>query len=354
MEIDRIHFYVADANQMRDRSIDCLGLQYLDDRSTLDTTTHLVGNDRFLFSLSSPLLPSSPVTKYLALHPQGVSSIDFKVRDIARLRRKIAAMGVEIMATSNEFDRSTWIKVRGWGSIDHTISQLTAEAVIDLDSSDLDIDHLVLNVGVGELAAAVDWYRNLFGFQVQQTFQINTDKSGLASQALTSPDGKIRFNINQPTSPNSQIQEFLDFNHGAGIQHIALSTNDILGTVDRMQLQGLKFLSVPQTYYPNLHHRAIEEQMLTLNDEQWESIERLQILVDWEIDHPKALLMQTFTQPIFTEPTFFFEVIERRNHARGFGQGNFQALFESIEQNSFQFYPDSTPQPVDIEVVDAP
>ena len=354
MEIDRIHFYVADANQMRDRSIDCLGLQYLDDRSTVDTTTHLVGNDRLVFSFSSPLLLSSPVAEYLRHHPQGVSSIDFKVRDLDQLRRRIDILGVEILATSNELDRSTWIKVRGWGSIDHTISQLTTESAIDLDSSNLDIDHLVLNVGAGELAAAVDWYGNLFDFQVQQTFQINTDRSGLASQALTSPDGKIRFNINQPTSPNSQIQEFLDFNRGAGIQHIALWTNDILQAVDRMQLQGLKFLSVPKTYYPNLHHRAIREQLLGLSDEQWESIERLQILVDWDIDHPKALLMQTFTQPIFNEPTFFFEIIERRNHARGFGQGNFQALFESIEQNNFQFYPDSTPQPVDIEVVDAP
>ena len=152
------------------------------------------------------------------------------------------------------------------------------------------------------------------------------------SKALISSCGKIRFNINEPTSTNSQIQEFLDINQGAGIQHIALQTNSILETIDRMQQQHLAFLPISQIYYANLQNRAKTEGNLILTNDEWQQLERLQILMDWSTSTPEEILLQIFTQPIFESPTFFFEVIERRNRAKGFGQGNFQALFEAIEQ----------------------
>ncbi len=345
MEIDRIHFYVADAHKMRDWSIEQMGLQALGDLSDRHTVTHLVGNAHLVLMISSPIDSTSPVADYLNLHPPGVKDIAFRVDDLAEIRHKIDRFGVNILATSSEENSLQWVKIQGWGALEHTIIQADSIASSNYDlrspthittseATIIGIDHLVLNVAADELDAATAWYEQLFDFQVRQTFKIQTDRSGLSSKALTSRDGKIKFNINQPTSPNSQIQEFLDANRGAGIQHIALETRDILETVDRMQQQGLAFLPVPETYYIELKRRARCSGMRSLTDEEWQTIERLHILVDWHPDRPQALLLQTFTQPIFNEPTFFFEAIERRDRAQGFGQGNFQALFEAVEQNN--------------------
>jgi 4-hydroxyphenylpyruvate dioxygenase len=251
------------------------------------------------------------------------------------MRRKIDRLGIEVLAISSEADELPWLTVRGWGSIEHTIIQASSEltdSTIALDEPITGIDHLVLNVAVGKLEPAASWYRDLLDFQLQQTFDIHTQKSGLTSQALVSSCGKIRFNINQPSSSNSQIQEFLNTNRGAGIQHIALQTNDIFTTIDRMQQQELAFLPIDRTYYTQLQIRANAAQQQSLTDDEWQTLERLQILIDWTESEPEALLLQIFTQPIFESPTFFFEIIERRNLAQGFGQGNFQALFEAIEQ----------------------
>jgi 4-hydroxyphenylpyruvate dioxygenase len=342
MEIDRIHFYVADANKMRDWSIERMGLQALGDLSNQQTMTHLVGNAHLVLMISSPIDATSPVADYLQHHPPGVKDIAFRVRDLAEISHKIDRLGVKILATSDtENERQSWIKIQSWGALEHTLIQAESRDLADIrspstalsDESIVGIDHLVLNVAAGDLDAATAWYENLFDFQVQQTFNIQTDRSGLSSKALTSRHGKIRFNINQPTSPNSQIQEFLDANCGAGIQHIAVETNNILQTVDRMQQRGLAFLPVPKSYYAELKLRARCSGMRSITDDEWQTLERLQILVDWQPDRSQALLLQTFTQPIFNEPTFFFEAIERRNGAPGFGQGNFQALFAAVEQH---------------------
>jgi 4-hydroxyphenylpyruvate dioxygenase len=337
MEIDRIRFYVRDATRIRGWLVSKLGLQILADRSNAHTVTHLVGNAHLSIEISSPLNSASPVADYLKFHPPGVKDISFRVGNLAEIRHKIDRLGVKMLATSIDSIHPPWVKIQGWGAIEHTIVQSSNDrrSALEIAPDEMitGIDHLVLNVATGELEAATRWYENLFEFQVQQIFKIQTDRSGLASKALTSLQGKIKFNINEPTSPNSQIQEFLDTNRGAGIQHIALQTNHILDTVDRMQQQGLAFLSVPATYYPQLKLRARHEGMLSLTGAEWQTLERLQILVDWQQDRPQSLLMQTFTQPIFDEPTFFFEIIERREQAEGFGQGNFQALFEAIEQN---------------------
>jgi 4-hydroxyphenylpyruvate dioxygenase len=341
MEIDRIYFYVVDARRMRDLLVDKIGLELLDTRINEHTIEYLVGNTHLLFSIAAPLNLTSPVADYLQLHPSGVKDISFRVPNLARISQKIEDLKIEIIAASSIYEDLQWLKVRGWGSIEHTIIQAPAgltDSEIDLNQSNqsiVGIDHLVLNVGIGELDLATIWYRDLFDFQVQQTFDIQTHKSGLASKALVSPCGKIRFNINEPSSNSSQIQEFLDINHGAGIQHIALQTKDILKTIDRMQQQKLDFLPIPPTYYTNLQNRAKIAQNSPLTNDQWQQLKHLQILMDWAKSTPHQILFQIFTQPIFEFPTFFFEIIERRNQAKGFGQGNFQALFEAIETYNF-------------------
>jgi 4-hydroxyphenylpyruvate dioxygenase len=146
------------------------------------------------------------------------------------------------------------------------------------------------------------------------------------------PDGWVKLPINQPTSANSQIQEFLEVNRGPGVQHIALQTPNIVDAIAYLRQRGLPFLQVPRTYYTQLLHR----QGLQLSEAEIQEIAAQQILVDWEENSPEALLLQIFTQPIFEQPTFFFELIERRLQARGFGEGNFRALFEAIEREQMK------------------
>ena len=342
MEIDRIHFYVVNANDTKDLLIQQMGLKFLGERVEEQTIEYLVGNAHLLFSISSPLNSASPVAKYLQDHPSGVKGISFQVPDLAVIRHRVDLLGLEILSASTELSHLT---IRGWGPVEHTFIQSSPVPITAMivggkpaprenrQALITGIDHVVLNVPFGELDAATTWYQNLFEFQVQQTFDIQTQTSGLTSKALVSACGKIRFNINQPSSNNSQIQDFLDRNHGAGIQHIALQTNDIFRTIERMQQQKLAFLPIEQTYYTQLQIRARTSQNLALTHEEWHQLQNLQILADWSESSPEAVLLQIFTQPIFESPTFFFEMIERRNRAKGFGRGNFQALFAAIEQN---------------------
>jgi 4-hydroxyphenylpyruvate dioxygenase len=341
MEIDCICLCVVDATRTLNLLVDRLGFQQREDRSTGHTIEYLVGNAHLLFSISSPLTTASPVNDYLQLHPSGVKDVSFRVSDLQEIRCKVDRLGVTIRASSTAQDAMQWLRIQGWGSIEHTIIQAVEPPEelprSALTESILGIDHIVLNVAAGELELAVNWYRELFDFQVHQTFDIHTQKSGLASKALVSSCGNIRFNINEPTVSTSQIQEFLDLNCGAGIQHIALQTPDLFATIEQLQHRSIDFLPIPQTYYSNLHNRARVERHRLLTDLEWHQLERLQVLMDWSADTPQQILLQIFTQPIFESPTFFFEFIERRNQAKGFGQGNFQALFEAIEEyNSAQ------------------
>jgi 4-hydroxyphenylpyruvate dioxygenase len=196
------------------------------------------------------------------------------------------------------------------------------------------IDHVVLNVEAGDLQEAVSWYEQVLGFQPRQSFTIQTDRSALQSQVLVCD--QVQLPINAPCSSNSQIQEFLTHNRGPGIQHVALRTQDVIHTVAYLRERGIPFLTVPETYYQALQERH-HAKTLELD---WQALATQQILIDWPLDLPQSLLLQTFTQPIFAQPTFFFEVIERRTYhhqgqmhqAQGFGEGNFQALFEAIER----------------------
>jgi 4-hydroxyphenylpyruvate dioxygenase len=191
----------------------------------------------------------------------------------------------------------------------------------------------VLNVETGDLEKAVNWYHKILGFQPQQNFDIQTEQSALRSRVMIHPEGGVQFPINESASANSQIQEFLDANRGPGIQHMALQTNNIVQVVTDLRSRGLPFLPVPPTYYSELQQRQ------NYFPTDWEAIAASQVLADWQEDTPEAMLLQIFTQPIFGEPTFFFEIIERRItvvngkqvQAGGFGAGNFRALFQAIE-----------------------
>jgi 4-hydroxyphenylpyruvate dioxygenase len=166
-------------------------------------------------------------------------------------------------------------------------------------------------------------------------------RSGLYSQVLIHPQSGLRLPINEPSSAQSQIQEFLDLHGGSGIQHVALQTAPITATITLLQQRGINFLAVPKGYYDQIKKEFTAEH---LSDQEWQILQKLQILVDVEkapdhlINSPEKLpfLLQIFTHPIFSQPTFFFEFIERRSQAQGFGEGNFQALFEAIEREQLK------------------
>ena len=331
MKIDRVHFYTRNAARTRDWFIHNIGFRAIGNCIDRHTHTELIALNSVSFIISSPLNSASPIAKYLASHPSGVVDVAFKVKDLAAIVDRSRDLGIELIQNIQRRSLQSSLKsaiIAGWGSLQHTLIEDDSSDPLPTEHSNsgiTEIDHVVLNVAQGELDSAVKLYQALFGFKIQQSFDIQTSKSGLASQALIDRQGEVQFNINEPTSANSQIQEFIDLNGGAGIQHLALRSHNLIADVTWMQQRELKFLGVPQSYYDKLD-------CLPLDVEEQQAIAARHILVDRDRHSPQSLLMQIFTQPIFEQPTFFLEFIERRQNARGFGQGNFKALFEAVER----------------------
>jgi 4-hydroxyphenylpyruvate dioxygenase len=366
MQIDHIHFYVENAEKWRDWFVQIMGFQAIASGNNQDSHTEVVisgqsdknTNANLIFLISSPLRKSSPVTQFLRCHPPGVADVAFQVPDLAKILQQGTKLGVKIQQPIQKFKSSQGeikiIKIRGIANLNHTLIERQGKTPLLpqkwlikkplLPATEVNftgIDHLVLNVGVGELEKTVTWYEKAFGFERQQTFTIQTEQSALYSQVMVHPVSGVQFPINEPMSANSQIQEFLDINRGPGIQHIALKTSQIIKVTKKLRAAGLSFLKTPLSYY----EYSKENNRLIFSEEEWQEIFKQGILVDWEEKnreinlkkkHLSPLLLQIFTQPIFEQPTFFFELIERRHGAKGFGNGNFQALFEAIEREQIK------------------
>lgn len=354
MDIDHIHFYVEDAQQSRDWFVHTLGFEAIAERETPDTITEVVRSGPVYFVLSSPLNAQAPVAAYLQQHPSGVGDVALQVSDLEAAIARAVDNQAELLKPIQQESGLRSAVISGWGSLRHTLLERTSKLTPLLPAPGgagmaaawrsqegtsppaswplIGIDHVVLNVAAGDLSAALAWYQQVLGFQPQRTFEIYTCRSGLCSQVMVHPDGTAQLPINEPITANSQIQEFLDFNRGPGIQHIALRTSDILQAIAQLRRSGLSFLEVPTSYYQQLRQR-FQHFSQSLD---WSAIAAQQVLVDWQDATPEAVLLQTFTRPIFDEPTFFFEVIERRHQAQGFGEGNFLALFEAIEREQIK------------------
>ena len=344
MKIDHVHFYVEDATASRDWFVHQMGFQAVAGGiNSVHTCTEVVRNGSVYFVLSSPLTPLSPVAQFLRQHPAGVADIAFCVEDVEAVITRALAHGAKVLQPQQHQqiqDGNKWGKITAWGSLTHTLierrkvseQKIREDLPLTPHNTFTGIDHIVLNVATGDLERAVAWYQNTLDFRSKQTFKIQTDRSALHSQVMVSPNNGVQLPINQPASPNSQIQEFLDVNRGPGIQHIALQTPNIVQVIAQFRAWGVSFLPVPASYYTQLQSR----QTLPLSAAELAEIAQQQILVDWQDTNPHAVLLQTFTQPIFAQPTFFFELIERRYQAPGFGEGNFRALFEAIEREQIK------------------
>jgi 4-hydroxyphenylpyruvate dioxygenase len=396
MKIDHLHFYVDDAVQWQAWFVDCLGFQGLGAWQSQATDYRAVQSGSIVFLLSSPRTTASAVAYFFQHHPPGIVDVALEVEEIERTLAQALQAGATLLQPLQHQGQHQgqihWAKIGGWGTVHHTLIQrdgLTPAfapgigplpgdcypwshaprthalcrhrdrdpvSIPCLDSMAQSlslssrnpvrpwgvesIDHVVLNVEKGQLTAAIDWYQKVLGFQPHQIFDIQTDASALRSQVLVRD--QIQFPINEPSSGNSQIQEFLDHNRGPGIQHVALHTWNAIRTINELCRRGIPFLEIPAQYYETLGQRLQLEtlQLETLGIEM-NQLAAQGILLDWHPGSPQAALLQTFTQPIFSQPTFFFEIIERRTYrnnqgqsqqAQGFGEGNFQALFEAIER----------------------
>ena len=346
MKIDRVHFYTRDATNTKDWFVRNVGFKAIDSTNNIDrnsyTRAEVIVLNSVCLVLESPLGSNSPVARYLDSHPSGVADIVFQVEDVRGIINRAQYLGLEILqdiktvrSVKGEFRTA---KIQGWGDLQHTLIEnvtqrcdRSSDINPNFNSYITDIDHVVLNVAAGKLNSAVKLYQDLFGFKIQQSFDIQTTTSGLYSQALIDDTGTVQFNINEPTSNNSQIQEFIDRNNGSGIQHLALRSQNLIADVERMQRNKVGFLTIPKTYYSDRLN-----QLTNLDAREWQAIVKRQILVDSDSTNMRSLLMQIFTQPIFEQPTFFLEFIERRQQAKGFGRGNFKALFEAVETEQNQ------------------
>lgn len=371
MQIDHVHFYVTNASDTRCWFINQLGFQPIAASTTSDTCIEVVSSGSIYCVLSSPLTPASPVARFLAHHPPGVVDVALRVEPLSPLLERAIVQGAKCLQPEAVLQEPAgqvrWSRIAAWGTLHHTLIERqgntpllpdcpTLAARINTSTGEKElapdripnalgeeqippfthVDHVVLNVATGDLNRAVDWYTRVLGFQPRQSFAIQTDYSGLCSRVMVHPTQGVQLPINEPSSATSQIQEFLDVNRGAGVQHIALHTSNIVATLAQRRRSGLALLEVPGSYYSQLRR----EYPMQLLGETWQAIVAQQVLVDWQAEAPEALLLQTFTQPIFQQPTFFFELIERQSclvgglphRVQGFGERNFRALFEAIEQ----------------------
>lgn len=341
-QFDHIEFWVDNADQWRDFFVQKYGMvprAYGDNATGLaGRRSHLVGQGRVNFLVTEPQgagAEAEAVRAHLAKHGCGVRDVAFRVKDATHAFTEAQRRGANPAKERFADDFVVGAAIAAYGDTIHSFIERkqpgeflpgfrnVAGGIDDRDINFAMIDHVVANVE--HMDEWVTYYEQVFGLDLFMHFDINTGRSALMSKVVSSTDGWIKMPINEPSSANSQIQEFLDQYNGPGVQHIALLTPNIIATIDEMRKMGQEFLDVPDSYYDE----AFEERVGKI-DEDKETLRPLRILVDR--DNETGYLLQLFTKCVFARPTLFFEVIQRKGTSMGFGEGNFRALFEAIER----------------------
>ena len=348
--IDYIEFYVSNARQAAHFYRTALGLRPVAyaglETGTRDHVSWVLNRRNIRFVLTAPLLPDPhhPIAAHVALHGDGVKDIALRVADAqaayaAALRR--GAHGVREPETlEDNFGRVVRASIATYGDTIHTFVQRDGyegpfmpgfkpvENTFPVPETGIAaIDHIVGNVELGKMDEWVAFYHDVLGFSQLIHFDdqdISTEYSALMSKVMQNGSGRIKLPINEPAEGRrkSQIEEYLEYYGSPGVQHIALATGDILACVDVLRAAGVSFLRVPEVYYHELPRRVGE-----IAEDVGELAKR-GVLVDRD---EEGYLLQIFSQPVQDRPTVFFEIIQRKG-SRGFGKGNFKALFESIER----------------------
>lgn len=346
---DFVEFYVSNALQVAHYYQSAFGFQPLAYRGLetgcKDRVSYVVQQGKARFVLTSPLQSRSSISQHISTHGDGVKAIALRVEDATKAYEETTQRGglsvFEPQTIEDEHGSITQSAIQTYGETIHLFIErkdyrgvfmpgfIAWQPEYRPPTKGLKyIDHMVGNVPLGEMNQWVQYYAQVMGFAQLISFDdkdISTEYTALMSKVMSNGNGRIKFPINEPAQgkKKSQIEEYLDFYEGAGVQHIALATDNIIETVSSLRKSGVEFLCVPSTYYDSLLERV------GTIDEELEELKPYSILVDRDED---GYLLQVFTKPIVTRPTLFFEIIQRKG-ARSFGKGNFKALFEAIERD---------------------
>ena len=307
-----------------------------------EVTSYALQQGKARLVLSTALAPDHAIADHVHRHGDGVKDIAFHVDDAdAAFQEAIARGATPVQEPRDRADANGAVRHAAVATYGDTIHSLISykdyrgpflpgfveRRAPGREAGLLRIDHMVGNVTLGEMETWAAWYSNVLGFSRYISFDdkdISTEYSALMSIVMSDNSYAIKFPINEPAAGKrrSQIDEYLQYYRGPGVQHVALLTADIVATIETLRDNGVEFLNVPDSYYDMLPQRVGEI------DEAIDTIRRLRILVDRD---EEGYLLQLFTRPVQDRPTLFFEIIQRKG-SRGFGKGNFKALFEAIER----------------------
>ena len=350
---DYIEFYVGNAKQAAHFYKTAFGFQSLAyaglETGLKDRVSYVLKQDKIRIVLTTALNSKSPIGEHVKKHGDGVKVIALWVDDSKKAYRETIERGAKSylkpVIESDEFGEVVKSGIFTYGETVHLFIErknyngdflpgfVKWESDYNPSSVGLKfVDHMVGNVGWGEMNTWVKWYEEVMGFVNFLSFddkQIHTEYSALMSKVMSNGNGRIKFPLNEPAKgkKRSQIEEYLDFYESPGVQHIAIATDDIIQTVRELRLRGVEFLSAPPKEYYTAIPTRLGAHMKIMN-ENIDELEELAILVDAD---EEGYLLQIFTKPVEDRPTLFFEIIQRMG-AKGFGAGNFKALFESIER----------------------
>lgn len=346
-KIHHVEFFVGNAKQAEFYYRNAFGFSRVAyaglETGNRDATSYVLQQNRVNLIFTTPLHENTFASEHLKVHGDGVRDIAFEVEDCDLAFNEAVKRGAKAFQEprdiSDENGTIRYAAIHTYGDTIHSLisykdyngpflPQFTAQEVQGEDVGIVLIDHIVGNVELGKMEVWAEYYSKVLGFHRYITFDdedISTEYSALMSIVMSDGGHNIKFPINEPApgkGGKSQIQEYIDYYKSAGVQHVALLCKDILKTVEKLQKNGVEFLRVPDTYYEELPDRVGEI------DEDINELKRLGLLVDRD---DEGYLLQIFTKPVEDRPTVFYEILQRKG-CKGFGKGNFKALFVSIEE----------------------
>ena len=345
---DYIEFYVGNAKQAAFFYITAFGFQSLaycgPETGVKDRVSYVIRQNKLTFVLTTSLKIDDDIAKHVNLHGDGVKVLALKVDDAAQAWEETTKRGgesyLEPIILKDENGQVVQSGIKTYGETVHLFIERKNYSGIFMpgfrkwescysstSTGLLYVDHCVGNVGWNRMNVWVKFYEKVMGFRNILTFDdndISTEYSALMSKVMSNGNGFVKFPINEPAEgkKKSQVEEYLRFYHGEGVQHVAIATHNIIETVSELQRRGVEFLKIPSSYYDTVLDRVGKI------DEDLEPLSHLGILIDKD---DEGYLLQIFSKPLQDRPTLFFEIIQRKG-AKSFGKGNFKALFEALER----------------------